>query len=227
VAVVLSSGCGPGFTDAELAVLEAQGAATEQAWDAEQASVAKEDPGPITPLMPDSYHNWLFPFAARGVEQGTHGTGPGECLSGYVVVGIQYHEHTNDQIDGVGMLCRNASGVEYKRNWYETGPRGPEHGSGTVELKCPAGAKVIGIQYFEGGWSDWVDGVGIHCQRPDGTETWMNWLVSLPRGPEQGTHGTGPEDCPDGQAVVGVQYFEGGWADWVDGVGMHCKDIAW
>jgi hypothetical protein len=75
--------------------------------------------------------------------------------------------------------------------------------------------------------ADWVDGVGVRCQRPDGTETWTNWLVSLPRGPEQGTHGEGPGECPDGQAVVGVQYFEGGWSDWVDGVGMHCKDISW
>ncbi|MEM9456405.1 MAG: hypothetical protein AAGF11_19645, partial [Myxococcota bacterium] len=58
-----------------------------------------------------------------------------------------------------------------------------------------------------------------------GASSHSNWYFGGSRTAEQGTHGVGPGSCAPGQVVTGVQYFEGGNADWVDGVGIRCRDL--
>ena len=174
----------------------------------------------------DVFYNW-YTGGPRGAEQGTHGTGMGDCPQGHVVVGLQYFEGGNsDWVDGIGVHCQSLSDVGgLLWNWYGGGARGAEQGThGTGMGDCPFGQVVVGIQYFEGGNSDWVDGIGVHCKSLLGSAgLFWNWYSGGARGAEQGTHGSGLGECPSGQIVVGVQYFEGGNSDWVDGVGMHCR----
>jgi hypothetical protein len=107
-------------------------------------------------------------------------------------------------------------------NWYVTGPRTGEQGThGAIGPgDCPAGSAVVGVQYFEGGNSDWVDGIGVACWGPTVGFFFSNWYSGGIRGSEQGTHGTGMGLCPWGKVVTGVQYFDS--ADWVDGLGVEC-----
>ncbi len=189
-------------------------------------------------------NNW-YSGGPRAAEQGTHGVSMGDCPAGYVVVGAKAYEGGNaDWTDGIGTNCReitiDAGGLSFGAdsyfNWYFGGPRVAEqgtHGGDPGTGECPAGSVVVGVQYFEGGFSDWVDGIGVHCQQLQwsgggftfGASTYFNWYFGGPRGGEQGTHGLGAGDCPPGQVVAGMQYFEGGLSDWVDGVGIRCRDL--
>ena len=121
------------------------------------------------------------------------------------------------------------AGAGSTSNWWLPGDmRGPEQGTGgnIGPGDCPAGSAVIGVQYFEGGNSDWVDGIGVACWGPNlpsaGGYVWLNWYGGGPRDSEQGTHGVGMGLCPWGRAVTGVQYFDSD-ADWVDGLGVKCE----
>ncbi len=190
------------------------------------------------------YYNW-YTGGSRDAEQGTHGIGLGDCPAGHVVVGLKAYEGGGaDWIDGIGMHCRELSieqgalsfGAHHYSNWYTGGARDAEQGShggdpGTGE--CPAGSVVAGVQYFEGGHSDWVDGIGVLCRELEWngagftyeSGTADNWYFGGTRGAEQGTHGVGMGECASGQFVTGVQYFEGGHSDWVDGVGVRCREL--
>jgi hypothetical protein len=171
------------------------------------------------------YFNW-FASCLRGAEQGTHGTGIGDCPAGSVVVGVQYFEGGNaDWVDGIGMACWGPNKGYTYHNWYTGGSRGSEQGTHGTGFGCPGGKVVVGIQYFEGGNADWVDGIGVACWAKDTGYSYYNWYTGGSRGGEQGTHGTGLGLCPGGKVVVGIQYFEGGNSDWVDGIGVHCSDM--
>jgi hypothetical protein len=186
----------------------------------------------------NTYNNW-WAGNERGEEQGTHGSGLGDCPAGQVVVGVRYYECgyadwtdkiNNDWVDGIGVHCQSLSdGSELFFNWSEDEADLDEQGTHGLGMgDCPSGEVVVGLQYFEGGDDDWVDGIGVHCQSlaadaADVTESFHNWYVDGERGDEQGTHGVGMGDCPAGSKVVGVQYFEGGNDDWVDGIGVHCQ----
>lgn len=189
-------------------------------------------------------HNW-YSGGARGAEQGTHGIGLGDCPAGYMVVGLKAYEGGNsDWTDGIGVHCREVTlangavsfGAEHYSNWYTGGTRGAEqgtHGGDPGSGDCAPGSVVVGVQYFEGGNSDWVDGIGVHCQQLEwhgggftyGDSSYSNWYFGGSRGAEQGTHGTGQGDCAPGQVATGIQYFEGGNSDWVDGVGLRCREL--
>lgn len=109
-------------------------------------------------------------------------------------------------------------------NWWLPGmSRGAEQGSHGVigPGDCPAGSAVVGVQYFEGGNSDWVDGIGVACWGPNIGYVFFNWFSGGGRTGEQGTHGQGMGLCPWGRVVTGVQYFDGS-SDWVDGLGVEC-----
>ncbi len=189
-------------------------------------------------------HNW-YTGGTRDDEQGTHGTGMGDCPAGYAVVGVKAYEGGgSDWTDGIGVHCREISidqgaltfGADYYDNWYFGGARGAEqgtHGGDPGTGECPAGSIVAGVQYFEGGGSDWVDGIGLYCVELQWTgasfahqsSSYHNWYQGGPRDDEQGTHGVGAGACDPGQLVTGVQYFEGGGSDWVDGLGVRCRDL--
>jgi hypothetical protein len=193
----------------------------------------------LTSYGSNSYDNW-WAGNERGEEQGTHGSGLGDCPAGQVVVGVRYYEgghadwtsHINqDWVDGIGVHCKSLTdGSELFFNWSSDDADLEEQGTHGLGMgDCPADQVVVGIQYFEGGGDDWVDGIGVHCQSisadDDGevSESFHNWYTEDPRGDEQGTHGVGMGDCPVGSRVVGIQYFEGGNDDWVDGLGVHCQ----
>ncbi|MEM9452728.1 MAG: hypothetical protein AAGF11_01030, partial [Myxococcota bacterium] len=128
-------------------------------------------------------------------------------------------------------------GGSSNHNWYSGGSRGAEQGTHGIGMgDCPPGAMVVGLEAYEGGNADWTDGIGVHCREVTivdgqvsfGADSYSNWYTSGPRSAEQGTHGgEGNGDCPPGQVVTGVQYFEGGNADWVDGIGFRCQAIEW
>jgi hypothetical protein len=105
-------------------------------------------------------------------------------------------------------------------------PRGAEQGvhGWILPGDCAAGSAVIGVQYFEGGNSDWADGIGVACWGPNVGYTFFNWyLPGAIRTGEQGTHGQGMGLCDWGDVVTGVQYFDiNSDLDWVDGLGVEC-----
>ncbi|WP_437535831.1 hypothetical protein WME79_15240 [Sorangium sp. So ce726] len=176
-----------------------------------------------------AYYNWYFEGTPRGPEQGTHGTGMGHCPPSSVVNGVQYFDGgDSDWMDGIGVSCINLhTRQETYHNWYTGGVLGSEQGTHlSGGGKCPAGHVVNGVQYFGGGDSDWVDGIGLSCLRlSDGEVHSVNWYTGRePRGSEQGTQGSGMGMCPPGMVVTGIQYFEGGYSDWVDGLGVVCSD---
>jgi hypothetical protein len=176
-------------------------------------------------FSPEWYFGGARDSDGEDTEQGTHGVGPGDCPSGQAVVGIQYFDGTSadpDAVDGVAIHCSDGT-------WYTSDAPSLEQGRGDVGLGDCASGHVVGVQYFDGagGNRDAVDGIGMLCS--DGTP--YNWYTGGARDSdgedtEQGTHGVGPGNCPSGQAVVGIQYFDGTSADpdAVDGVAMHCSD---
>lgn len=112
--------------------------------------------------------------------------------------------------------------LDTDHNWYSGGTPNDEQTVAVGLGNCPAGSAVVGVQYFEGGNSDWVDGVGMACWGPTTGYTFHNWYSGGVRGGEQGTHGTGMGLCPWGRVVKGIQYFDGP-GDAVDGLGVHCE----
>lgn len=176
--------------------------------------------------------NW-YTSGTRTAEQGSHGQGMGDCPPGQVVIGVQYYEGgSSDWVDGIGVACgsiNNPQEIISSNNWLFNGaPRTSEQGThGQGPGLCPRGFVVTGIQYYEGGNSDWVDGIGELCYSPQTKEFLQdNWYTGGERNSEQGTHGGGTGWCPQEQVAIGVQYFEGGNADWVDGIGIHCGLIS-
>jgi hypothetical protein len=122
----------------------------------------------------EKYYNW-YSGGTRGSEQGTYGTGMGDCPTGQFVVGLQYFGLPgvhSDATDNIGIYCKEIGGSnEYKFNWVNnpSDPRDPEQGvqgQGTGMGVCPPEMVVVGIQYFDGisGFSDAIDGFGVHCR---------------------------------------------------------------
>lgn len=111
-------------------------------------------------------------------------------------------------------------------NWYTGGARGAEQGTNGSfgPGDCPTGAVVVGVQYFEGGGADWVDGIGVACWGPSAGYTFSNWYSGGVRGAEQGTHGGGMGLCPWGRFVTGLKYYEGAPGDAIDGLGVQCGE---
>jgi hypothetical protein len=132
------------------------------------------------------------------------------------------HDDALAPIDGDAPL--SALELDTFHNWYTGGPRGAEQGTHGLIFPgdCPAGSAVVGVQYFEGGNSDWVDSIGVACWGPSTGYVFHNWYSGGARGAEQGTHGTGFGLCPWGSVVNGLQYFDGAPGDAIDGVGVQC-----
>ncbi|MRG93042.1 hypothetical protein [Polyangium spumosum] len=177
-------------------------------------------------------HNWDVEAGARGAEQGARDADMGYCPPLSVVNGIRYFEHFTgenpDWVNRIGVSCINLlTGKVTEHDWDPSGE--PSRGQGTHGMgggKCPAGHVVNGVQYYEGGKSDWVDAIGISCLRlSDGETLFVNWHRGRePRGAEHGTHGRGMGVCPPGMVVGGVRYFLGERSDWVDGLGIFCVE---